>query len=57
VLEQAFLATHKSFGPEPVLVCRRLADLLQESGDHIQACEALKHALDLMEYGSRERAG
>ena len=50
-LEQAFLETRKSFGPEAVLVCSRLADLLQESGNHIQACEVLKHALDLMETG------
>ncbi|MEC3992955.1 caspase family protein [Actinacidiphila sp. DG2A-62] len=51
VLEQAFAQTHTSAGPEAVLVCRRLADLLQESGNHIQACEVLKHALDLMEFG------
>ncbi|MFD0428532.1 tetratricopeptide repeat protein [Streptomyces zhihengii] len=47
VLESAFTQVHKAYGPEAVLVCRRLADLLQESGNHIQACEVLKHALDL----------
>ncbi|MEU8351429.1 caspase family protein, partial [Streptomyces sp. NPDC048845] len=42
VLEQAFHQNHRTFGPEAVLVCRRLAELLQEAGNHIQACEVLK---------------
>ncbi|MDT0342431.1 caspase, EACC1-associated type [Streptomyces litchfieldiae] len=54
VLEQAFHRTREMYGPEAVLVCRRLADLLQESGNHIQACEVLKHALDLTQ---RETTG
>ncbi|MFI0091251.1 caspase family protein [Streptomyces bobili] len=49
VLELAFQQVHKVYGPEAVLVCRRLADLLQESGNHLQACEVLKHALDIGE--------
>jgi hypothetical protein len=58
VLEQAFVRTHATGGPEAVLVCRRLADLLQESGNHIQACEVLKHALDLAQFGpSADREG
>ena len=51
VLELAFQQVHKVYGPEAVLVCRRLADLLQESGNHLQACEVLKHALDIGERG------
>ncbi|MEV6614112.1 tetratricopeptide repeat protein [Streptomyces sp. NPDC051051] len=51
VLELAFQQVHKVYGPEAVLVCRRLADLLQESGNHLQACEVLKHALDISERG------
>ncbi|GGS73259.1 MULTISPECIES: caspase family protein [Streptomyces] len=49
ILELAFHQVHKGYGPEAVLVCRRLAELLQESGNHLQACEVLKHALDIME--------
>ncbi|MEU8029961.1 caspase family protein [Streptomyces sp. NPDC049099] len=49
VLELAFHQVHKGYGPEAVLVCRRLAELLQESGNHVQACEVLKHALDISE--------
>ncbi|MFJ4618812.1 caspase family protein [Streptomyces sp. NPDC088812] len=52
VLELAFHQVHKVYGPEAVLVCRRLADLLQESGNHLQACEVLKHALDISERGA-----
>jgi tetratricopeptide (TPR) repeat protein len=55
VLEQAFHRSRHTFGPEAVLVCCRLADLLQESGNHIQACEVLKHALDLAQNGSVRR--
>ncbi|MYT25543.1 hypothetical protein GTW69_35650, partial [Streptomyces sp. SID7760] len=44
---------HRFYGPEAVQVCRRLASLLQESGNHIQACEVLEHALDLLQDGSR----
>ncbi|MEU9168402.1 caspase family protein [Streptomyces sp. NPDC048420] len=54
VLELAFQRVHKVYGPEAVLVCRRLADLLQESGNHLQACEVLKHALDISERGGRD---
>ncbi|MFD5298202.1 caspase family protein [Streptomyces mutabilis] len=53
VLELAFQRVHKVYGPEAVLVCRRLADLLQESGNHLQACEVLKHALDISEHAGR----
>lgn len=55
VLEAAFQHVHQVYGPEALLVCRRLADLLQESGNHIQACEVLKHALDLAENDLRTR--
>ncbi|WP_043263515.1 hypothetical protein [Streptomyces sp. CT34] len=55
VLEQAFHPAHQVYGPEAVPVCRRRADLLQESGNHIQACEVLKHALDLMETAQHSR--
>ncbi|NEB13655.1 caspase family protein [Streptomyces coelicoflavus] len=50
VLELAFQRVHRVYGPEAVLVCRRLADLLQESGNHLQACEVLKHALEISEH-------
>ncbi|WP_051794515.1 caspase family protein [Streptomyces sp. NRRL S-87] len=47
VLESAYQQLHKPYGPEAVLLCRRLADLLQESGNHIQACEVLWRAIDI----------
>ncbi|MEU9164101.1 caspase family protein [Streptomyces sp. NPDC048424] len=55
VLESAFQQLRKAYGPEAVLVCRRLAGLLQESGNHIQACEVLGRALDISEGETRSR--
>ncbi|MEV8536107.1 caspase family protein [Streptomyces sp. NPDC051211] len=53
VLEEAFVQVHRFYRPEAVQVCRRLAGLLQESGNHIHACEVLEHAMDLIQDGSR----
>ncbi|UED86613.1 hypothetical protein [Streptomyces profundus] len=49
VLERAFHQTRETTGPEAVQVCRRLAEPLQGSGSHVQACEVLIHALDLVD--------
>ncbi|MEV7617863.1 caspase family protein [Streptomyces sp. NPDC089799] len=53
VLEEAFVQVHRFYRPEAVQVCRWLAGLLQESGNHIHACEVLEHALGLLEDGKR----
>ena len=55
VLEEAFVRVHRFYRPEAVLVCRRLAGLLQESGNHLHACEVLDHALDLIQDDTRNR--
>ncbi|MCX5016388.1 caspase family protein [Streptomyces sp. NBC_00555] len=55
VLEEAFVRVHRFHRPEAVLVCRWLAGLLQESGNHIHACEVLEHALDLIQDDKRAR--
>ncbi|MFJ5710466.1 MULTISPECIES: hypothetical protein [unclassified Streptomyces] len=38
------------------MICRRLAELLEAAGNHAQACEVLRHALDTLEGGERPPA-